>query len=91
MGSPYDYIGETASAKKKQVGGSHYKDMGIQPIDFITANSIPYREANAIKYIARHKRKNGRQDIEKAIHYLEMILEEYTTPEPYVQTTMDFK
>ncbi len=61
----------------KQVGGNHYTKMKIQPITFIVENGIPYREANAIKYICRHKDKNGRQDIEKAIHYLEMLLEEY--------------
>jgi hypothetical protein len=61
----------------KQVGGDHYAKMKVQPIQFIVANDIPYREANAIKYICRHKNKNGKQDIEKAIHYLEMILEDY--------------
>ena len=64
------------SVKDKQVGGSHYQ-LAIQPIDFIVKNNIPFREANVIKYITRHREKNGRQDIEKAIHYLEMILEDY--------------
>ena len=61
----------------KQVGGSHYASMTIQPIQFIVSNDIPYREGNAIKYICRHKNKNGKEDIQKAIHYLEMILEDY--------------
>jgi len=60
----------------KQVGGEHYI-MPIQPIEFIVKNNLPYREANVIKYVCRHRNKNGKQDIEKAIHYLEMILEEY--------------
>lgn len=60
-----------------QVGGGHYKDMKIQPIEFIVENNISYREGNAIKYICRHKNKNGVEDIKKAIHYLEMIKEEY--------------
>ena len=64
------------SVKDKQVGGSHYQ-LEIQPIDFIVKYNIPVREANVIKYITRHREKNGRQDIEKAIHYLEMILEDY--------------
>lgn len=64
-------------AREKQVGGNHYNSMVIQPVDYITKNNIPYREANAIKYITRHKNKNGAQDIQKAIHYLEMILEDY--------------
>lgn len=60
-----------------QVGGNHYKKMRIQPVEFIVANDIPYREANIIKYICRHKFKNGRQDVEKVVHYAQMILEEY--------------
>lgn len=63
------------SAKDTQIGGDHYRQMKIQPIDFIVQNGIPFREGNAIKYIVRHASKNGRQDIEKAIHYLQMILE----------------
>ena len=62
--------------RHKQVGGDHYK-LSIQPIDFIVKNNIPFREANVIKYVTRHREKNGRQDIEKAIHSLEMILEDY--------------
>ena len=63
------------SAYKKQVGGSHYKDMIIQPADFINKNKLLFAEANAIKYICRHQSKGKLQDIEKAIHYLEMIIE----------------
>ena len=60
---------------KKQVGGSHYKDMAIQPADFINKNKLLFAEGNAIKYICRHQSKGELQDIEKAIHYLEMIIE----------------
>lgn len=63
-------------ATDKQVGGDHYQ-MPIQPIEFIVKNDLGYREGNVIKYVSRHHRKNGKQDIEKAIHYLEMILEDY--------------
>lgn len=66
-----------ADALEHQEGGSHYKDMAIQPVEFIVANKIPYREANAIKYACRHSAKNGIEDIKKAIHYLEMIRDEY--------------
>jgi hypothetical protein len=62
-------------ASKKQVGGQHYKGMAIQPVDFIVANDIPYCEANAIKYICRHGLKGGLEDIDKAIHYLELLKE----------------
>ena len=63
------------SAYKKQIGGSHYKDMIIQPADFINKNKLLFAEGNAIKYICRHKAKGELKDIEKAIHYLEMIIE----------------
>jgi len=59
----------------KQVGGSHYKDMEIQPAEFINKNKLLFAEGNAIKYICRHKAKGKLQDVEKAIHYLEMIIE----------------
>ncbi len=63
------------SALNKQVSGSHYKDKGIQPIVYIHANNLGFCEGNVIKYVTRHKEKNGRADIEKAIHYLELLLE----------------
>ena len=58
-----------------QVDGTHYKGMKIQPAQFINENNLLFAEGNAIKYICRHKLKGKRKDIEKAIHYLEMILE----------------
>ena len=60
---------------EKQVGGSHYKNMVVQPSEFINKNRLPFAEGSAIKYICRHAAKGKEQDIEKAIHYLEMILE----------------
>jgi hypothetical protein len=65
------------SALDKQEGGSHYKDMAIQPIEFIVKNGLPYREANILKYVCRHRNKNGREDLLKARHYLDMLIEEY--------------
>jgi hypothetical protein len=58
-----------------QVGGDHYERMTVQPIDYIVGNQLGWCEGNAVKYITRHKYKNGRQDIEKAIHYLHLLLE----------------
>ena len=58
-----------------QVGGSHYKDCGIQPVEYIHANKLDYFEGNVVKYITRHKTKNGIEDIRKVIHYAELILE----------------
>ena len=65
----------TSKAYKKQIGGSHYKDMKIQPSKFVVENELLYPEGCAIKYIIRHRDKNGKEDILKAIHFLEMILE----------------
>ena len=63
------------SALDIQEGGSHYKDFAIQPIEYIIKNSIPYPEGNVIKYVSRHSKKNGIEDIKKAIHYLKLIAE----------------
>lgn len=62
-----------SNATQKQVGGSHYKDMPIQPVEFITKNGVPFIEGCVIKYVIRHRNKNGAQDIDKAIHFLELL------------------
>jgi Protein of unknwon function (DUF3310) len=63
------------SALDIQAGGDHYKSLPIQPVQYIHANKLPYLEGNVIKYVTRHRSKNGKQDIEKAIHYLQLILQ----------------
>lgn len=63
------------SATETQVGGEHYKAMVIQPIEFITKNGLGFCEGNAVKYVCRHRQKNGAEDIRKAIHYLELLLQ----------------
>ena len=68
---------DQSQATQTQVGGDHYAKMKIQPIDFILQNKLGFCEGNAIKYICRHRAKNGKQDIEKAIHYLQILLENY--------------
>ena len=65
MSNPYD----------TQVGGNHYKDMKIQPSEFINENKLQFAEGNAIKYICRHGSKGQKQDLEKAKHYIDMIIE----------------
>ena len=60
---------------KKQIGGSHYQSMIIQPSEFINKNNLPFAEGNAIKYLCRHKQKGQKQDLEKAIHYCQMAIE----------------
>lgn len=62
-------------ATHKQVGGNHYKACKIMPIEYITKNNLDFLEGNVIKYITRHKFKGGQEDIEKVIHYAELILE----------------
>jgi|TARA_R100001530_G_scaffold34413_1_gene26888 hypothetical protein len=69
------FKGTTYASLEKQVGGKHYKNMKIQPAEFINENKLPFAEGNAIKYICRHAIKGKEEDVKKAIHYLEMILE----------------
>ena len=58
-----------------QKGGSHYQDFKIQPSQFINENKLLFAECNVIKYVCRHQSKGKADDIKKAIHYLEMIME----------------
>jgi len=63
------------NALEVQVGGSHYKDKAIQPIEYIHANGIGFCEGNVIKYVTRYKEKNGIADLEKARHYLDILIQ----------------
>ena len=65
----------TSKVYNKQIGGSHYKKMKIQPSEFVVANELLFPEGNVIKYICRHRYKGGKEDLEKAIHFIEMIIE----------------
>ena len=71
--------GTTASdikgANAKQVSGKHYKEKIIQPWDYIYANNLGYFEGNCVKYVSRWKDKGGIADLQKAIHYLEKLIE----------------
>lgn len=84
-------------ATKEQIGGSHYKDMPIQPVEFIHKNGIPYIEGSVIKYVSRWRNKGGVEDLKKAGHFLDLLIEmeeanetleplcggeDYTNPEP---------
>ena len=66
---------ETAKASDKQEGGSHYKNYEIEPIDFVHANNLSYIQGNVIKYIVRYKDKNGLEDLKKAKHYIDLLIE----------------
>ncbi len=63
------------SAADKQVGGDHYKKYVIQPLDFFHQNKIPVVEAGIIKYVLRHQDKNGAEDLLKARHLIDYLLE----------------
>jgi len=71
-----DGLPEYISAFDKQIAGNHYKNMAIQPVEFIMVNNLGFCEGNAIKYICRHKNKGGVEDLEKAKHYIEMLIEQ---------------
>jgi hypothetical protein len=68
----------TGVANNKQVAGNHYKKP-IQPWDYIHANGIGYLAGNVIKYVSRYQDKNGLEDLYKAKHYLEKLIEEELT------------
>jgi len=59
-------------ATDKQIGGKHYKDFKIQPIEFITKNKLSFIQGCVVKYICRFDKKNGKEDLEKIIHYCEL-------------------
>ena len=59
---------------KTQIGGSHYKNFKIQPVEFCQLNKLPYCESNIIKYACRWKEKGGIKDLEKIKHYVDLII-----------------
>lgn len=63
------------SALQTQIGGSHYKSLKIQPIEYIHANNIPFAEGSIIKYVTRWRDKNGIADLEKARHFIDLLIE----------------
>lgn len=62
-------------ANETQIGGDHYSKMAIQPIDYILGNGLGYCEGNIIKYVSRWKNKNGVEDLKKARHYIDLLIE----------------
>ena len=63
------------STYNKQIGGQHYMKYKIQPSRFVTENKLLYPEGTVIKYILRHQDKGGKQDLLKAKHFIDMIIE----------------
>ena len=68
-------IGMVPNVLDVQVGGTHYKDCAIQPIEYIHANKLGFAEGNVVKYITRHRQKHGADDVRKVIHYCQLLLE----------------
>lgn len=66
---------EKPSALTIQLAGSHYKDMPIQPVEFCHANGIGFIEGGVIKYVCRWRKKNGIEDLKKARHFLDVLIE----------------
>ncbi|HEP9275653.1 TPA: DUF3310 domain-containing protein [Pseudomonas aeruginosa] len=65
----------SASPLHQQEGGDHYRLQAIQPVQYIHANGIGYLEGNVIKYVSRWRKKNGIEDLKKAKHYIELLIE----------------
>ena len=70
-----DYQYHEGSKLREQVGGDHYSKLAIQPVTYINANGLSYLQGNVIKYVTRYKDKNGLQDLQKAKHYIDMLIE----------------
>ena len=64
-----------SKASKKQIGGSHYLGYEIQPVEFLIKNNVGFVEGNIIKYVLRFKEKGGVDDLRKAQHYIELLIE----------------
>ena len=69
------------SATDTQIGGDHYKTMAIQPIEFILGNGIGFAEGSIIKYVSRWRKKGGIADLQKARHFLDLLIEHEQRPE----------
>lgn len=63
------------SSLKQQIGGGHYKDLAIQPVEYIHKNHLGFIEGSCIKYLTRWRNKNGVEDLKKARHFLDLLIE----------------
>jgi hypothetical protein len=73
-GWPYE-VEEPAKPYSQQIGGSHYSKYAIQPTDYIIKNKLNFCEGNVIKYVTRWRDKGGKDDLLKAKHYIDMLIE----------------
>lgn len=72
---PREELNTSNKASDSQIGGSHYAKLAIQPMEYCLKNRLNYAQSNAIKYITRYKDKNGIEDLKKAIHCIELLIE----------------
>ena len=70
-----DAMNKKEEASETQIGGSHYSNMAIQPIEFIHKNNLSFIQGNIIKYVCRYKSKGGIEDLNKAKHYIDLLIE----------------
>ncbi len=75
-------VSNSSSSYDQQIGGSYYLKYKIQPSKFVVENKLLFPEGSAIKYICRHSKKDGKQDLLKAIHFIEMIIERDYSNQP---------
>lgn len=75
MNNDVENIDRESKATDVQIGGGHYKDMKIQPIEYIMKNNLNFCQGNVIKYISRYKHKNGLEDLKKVKHYVDLIIQ----------------
>lgn len=68
-------VAEMSNALARQEGGDHYTKLKIQPMEYSMANGLDACQHTAIKYLTRFREKGGRQDLEKAIHTIQMLIE----------------
>ena len=96
--SGIDFFNNPPTALGSQVGGHHYQDMAVQPFEFLRQNNVPHAEGEIIYHVLRHRSKYGRKDLEKAMHWIQLIIEsEYaeakdspcTPPPPPVSSSSD--
>ena len=66
---------EKGKASKIQIGGNHYSNMTIQPTELIHKNGLSFIQGNVIKYVCRYKSKGGIEDLQKAKHYIDLLIE----------------
>ena len=70
-----EYTPQGIMASQRQTAGNHYVACGIQPRDYARANNFVYEEVLALRYLTRHRQKNGKQDLLKLIHCIELLIE----------------